>query len=459
MFSNRSLALRLTVWYSVAAFLLLLGSTAYLYWALVANLDREDDQFLMERVHTLRALVQQSTNPRDLQREVDSVTATGRLLPIFALILNREGEAVAESPGNPVSPLLPSGETGTEIETADGRAFRVIVQQEAGYVIQVALDRTQEEAMLARYRLNLWAVLGVAMLVCAFGGYQIAKRGIRPVQKITATAREVNAATLDRRIESTGQTTEVAALADTFNAMLDRLEESFARLSRFSADIAHELRTPVNNMRGEMEVALGKARSPDEYREVIGSALEECQRLSRIIDSLLFLARAENPETQICRELFNVGQELRTVVEFYEAAANAARVALTIDSPMSVEARLDRTLFQRAVSNLLANAIAHTPAGGCVTVSAAREEEVLRVEVADTGCGIPKAHLPHVFDRLYRVDGARSAASGGVGLGLAIVKSVAELHGGSVEIASDENRGTRVAMMIRGGEEPETRAQ
>ena len=450
MFWNRSLALQLTVWYSASAFLLLVASTAYLYWALVANLDHEDDQFLMERVHTLKALVQQSTDPSDLQREVDSVAATSKLLPIFVLILNREGRAVAQSAGNPVLALITPAENGTEVDAPDGRSFRVIVQEEQGYVIQVALDRTHEEAMLARYRLSLWAVLGVATLVCAFGGYQLAKRGIRPIREVTETARQVSASTLDRRIESSGQTTEIAALADTFNAMLGRLEESFARISRFSADIAHELRTPVNNMRGEMEVASGTARSPEEYRDVLGSTLEECQRLSQIIDSLLFLARAENPETQIRRERLNIGHELRTVAEFYEVAATDAGITLTIDTAETVDACLDRTLFQRAVSNLLANAITHTPAGGCITISATDNGNSLRVEVADTGCGISETDLPRVFDRLYRVDGARSAASGGVGLGLAIVKTIAELHGGKIEIASDENRGTRVAMTLNG---------
>lgn len=448
MFSNRSLALRLTVWYSASAFALLLASTAYLYWVLVANLDREDDQFLMERVHALQSVIRQGAEPSALQHEVDSITATTRLLPIFVLIRDADGRVIAESAGNAVSAALSSRETGSEVETPDGRSFRVIVNRDSGYVIQVALDRTQEEAMLARYRLNLWAVLIVALLLCAMGGFRIARRGIHPVQEITSTARTISATTLHQRIESAGQTAEIAALADTFNAMLDRLEESFTRLSRFSSDIAHELRTPVNNMRGEMEVTLGKARSPEEYRETIGSALEESQRLSRIIDSLLFLARAENPETEIRRERLNVGQELQTVADFYEVAANDAGVTLGIDCIATVQARLDRTLFQRAVSNLLANAIVHTPTGGRITISASRDANALRVEVADTGYGIPKVHLPHVFDRLYRVDGARSAASGGLGLGLAIVKGVAELHGGTVEIASEENRGTRVAMII-----------
>jgi two-component system heavy metal sensor histidine kinase CusS len=450
MSSNRSLALQLTVWYSVFALLMLLAATGYLSWALLANLDEEDDQFLLERVARVRAVLDTShRDPLPLQNEVESLTTTSRLLPIFVRVFDDSGKVVAESAGmHPFA--VAATEAGEEIETGDGRSYRVLAARESGYVIQAALDRTREEVLIGRYIRNVWGVLAVAVLLCAFGGYRIAQRCIGPLREIIQKFGEIGATTLDRRIESAGEAAEISALTVTFNAMLDRLEESFTRLSQFSADIAHELRTPVNNMRGEMEVALGKSRTVDQYRDVLGSSLEECQRLSRIIDSLLFLARAEHPETQIRRERLNVGEELRTVLEFYEAKATESGVSLAIDSQPGVEAALDRTLFQRAVSNLVANAISYTGAGGRVNVTAVREGASLRVEVADTGCGINPAHLPHVFDRLYRVDGARTAASGGVGLGLAIVKSIAELHGGTVEVASEEGRGTRVALVLSG---------
>jgi two-component system heavy metal sensor histidine kinase CusS len=193
-------------------------------------------------------------------------------------------------------------------------------------------------------------------------------------------------------------------------------------------------------------VALSKPRSPEEYREVLGSSLEECGRLARLIDRLLFLARAENPETQIVREPCELGVELATVCEFYEAAATEAGVRLAVALQGQVPADLDRPLFQRAVGNLVANALAHTPPGGSVTLSATGDDTATRVEVADTGCGIPAAHLPHVFDRFYRADDARSSRNGNVGLGLAIVRTIVELHRGAVEVRSEVGRGTRVSM-------------
>jgi two-component system heavy metal sensor histidine kinase CusS len=416
----------------------------------LANLNQEDDQFLLERVARVRDVLAASRlDPAALSSEVESVSGSNRLLPIFVRVFDDAGKVVAESAGMGTFPSTATG-IGEEVESADGRSYRVLASRSGGFVIQAALDRTREELMIASYIGNVWLVLAVAVILCALGGHRIARRCTAPIREIIENFGKIGAATLDRRIETSGQAAETSALAITFNAMLDRLEESFTRLSQFSTDLAHELRTPVNNMRGEMEVALGKARTQEQYRDVLGSSLEECARLSRIIDSLLFLARAENPETQIQRERLNVGDELRTVMEFYEAAATQSGVTLAIDPATTVAADLDRTLFQRAVGNLVANAISYTGQGGQVNVSAVRDGPSVRVEVADTGCGISDAHLPHIFNRLYRVDRARTAASGGVGLGLAIVKSIAELHGGTVEVTSEEGRGTRVALVVAG---------
>jgi two-component system heavy metal sensor histidine kinase CusS len=242
---------------------------------------------------------------------------------------------------------------------------------------------------------------------------------------------------------------ELASLAGTFNEMLDRLEESFERISRFSADIAHDLRTPVNNIRGEAEVALARARTVDEYRDVLESSLEEAVRLSELIGDLLFLARAESPLTELHRENVNVGELLTTVRDYYEASATDAVISLVVyDGTGPLNAELDRSLMMRAVSNLVSNAIAHTPPGGAVTLTATNEDAAIRIEVSDTGAGIPAEALPRVFDRFFRVDPSRSKTSGNTGLGLAIVQSILTLHGGSAEIASQLDRGTRVTLRM-----------
>jgi two-component system heavy metal sensor histidine kinase CusS len=228
--------------------------------------------------------------------------------------------------------------------------------------------------------------------------------------------------------------------------MLDRLAESFERLTRFSSEIAHELRTPINNLRGEVEVAFAKPRSAEEYREALGSALEECDRLARMIDGLLFLARAEHPTAQTSRDPLDLTAEMEMVRAFYDAAAAEAGIQLRVSFADRLMARLDRALFQRALGNLVANALAHTPRGGTVTLSARADARGVAVEVADSGCGIDAAHLPFLFDRFYRVDRSRSSATGNVGLGLAIVKGIVELHGGSVDVESRVGSGTRFVL-------------
>lgn len=314
--------------------------------------------------------------------------------------------------------------------------------------MQVALEVTLEKNLLAGYRARLWLVLGMGLLLSVAMGYLIARRGVRPVEEIAATVRRIRSSTLNERVATAGLPAELSSLASTFNETLDRIEDAFARLGRFSSDIAHELRTPINNIRGEVEVSLSKARSPEEYREVLSSALEECLRLSRTIDSLLFLARAEHPETQVRYEPVDIGKELVAVREFYEAAASDAGIRLDLAASSGLSVSLDRTLFQRAVGNLIENSLSYTSLGGHIRLEAARDNGTLLVSVADDGCGIPAEHLPRVFDRFHRVDAARSGSSGGAGLGLAIVKSIVVLHGGDARIESAPGQGTRVTLQF-----------
>jgi len=315
--------------------------------------------------------------------------------------------------------------------------------------VQIAVDVSQEEALLARYRQRFWVILLGTLAIFPLVGYQIARRGIRPLREVAMTARHITSTNLHERIQSDGYPSELASLAVTFNQMLDGLEESFDRISKFSADIAHDLRTPVNNIRGEAEVALARARTVSEYREVLSSCLEESVRLSDLIGDLLFLARAESPLAHLHRERINVGELLSGICEYYEAPAAERGVSLsTVVPDEPVIAQLDRTLVQRAVGNLISNALAHTPRGKSVILGTCVEPAAVRIEVSDTGLGIPPEALPRVFDRFFRVDESRSQASGGTGLGLAIVQSIALLHGGNVEIASKVGQGTHVTLRV-----------
>lgn len=456
-----SIAARLTAWYTATAFSLVLVATGLLYWTLVQNMRADDQRMLADKVQVLRTLLHERGEDPAALKEVEWEWAAREYEQVYVRVLTAAQETLVETPG--MAAALPARTLANltsaspsdivEVRGTDGRRFRTVTAA-AGerpgtrHIIQVAVDLTHEQDMLSAYRTRVWVVLAVALALSAFVGHAIARHGVRPLEQIARTARRITSASLDARIEQAHLPAEVANLAITFNEMLGRLQDSFERLSRFSADIAHELRTPVNNLRGETEVALGRARSPEEYREILASSLEEYERLSRLIDSLLFLARAEHPETRIAREHLNLRRELQTVVDFYEGSASEKGVALSVDVPPILDIDADRTLFQRAVGNLIANALAHTPSGGSVAVRALADGPHCAIHVVDTGRGVAPEDLPHVFDRFYRADKSRASTSGNLGLGLAIVRSIARLHGGRVELDSQLGHGTRATLIL-----------
>ncbi len=431
------------------------------------NLREEDKQFLADKVHSLQMLLQEhGDNRTSLEQEVQWEAVTAKVTPYYAYFsrILEPGIVVIETPGMAeVVPAtvfpMPAAETkrgdlaenSLQWYTADGHPYLLLAAQttnEAGEsrVIQVALDVSREDALLTDYQRKLAMILPLGILLSATLGALVARRGMRPLQDITRAAQRITASQLHERIEPTRWPRELRTLAEAFDQMLGRLEDSFTRLTQFSADLAHELRTPINNLMGEAEVTLARARSEAEYRDVLESSLEECGRLSRMIDSLLFLARADNAEVSLQLARLDVRQELEAIRDFYEAVAEEQGVTAQCEGEASLEA--DPILFRRAITNVLANAIRHTPSGGQIklVVEPSPSADSVAIHVSDNGCGIAQEHLPKVFDRFYRVDQARSADSHSTGLGLAIVRSIMVMHGGTVSIESQPGKGTTVTL-------------
>lgn len=458
-----SIAARLTALYAASAFGLLLLSSVFLFWTLHRDLDRKAGQFLVDKVREIRGIMaDHRAGAAALEREIVRETAAPLYWRYYVRTLSRGGDTTIETPGMhaflpphvfpaPAERVETAG-VGGEWRDPGGRLYVLMAAwaevdngPSDGRIIQIGLDISEEDAILGDYRRKMAGVLLAGLAVAAAAGAIVARRGLRPLADITTAASRIGPTHLKEPIGRTRWPRELADLAAVFDAMLARLEDSFTRLSQFSADLAHELRTPVGNLVGEAEVALSRPRTADEYRSVLESNLEEYGRLSRMIDKLLFLARAERDRTPLTKIPLEVHAEVEAVVGFHEAVAAERRIRVTCRGNARIVA--DQMLFRRAVSNLLSNALDHTPEGGEVEISVEESKHgAVDVSVRDTGCGIAPEHLPWIFDRFYRVESSRSAGPVGTGLGLAIVKSIMHLHQGAAKVESAPGKGTTVVL-------------
>ena len=301
--------------------------------------------------------------------------------------------------------------------------------------VLVAVNIDHQREFMGTFRKILWLSIAAGVLLTAVLGWISARRGLEPVRRIAALARGISASRLGERLSLDAVPAELSDLASAFNSMLARLEDSFRRLSDFSSDLAHELRTPVGNLVTETEVALSRARSADEYREVLYSNLEEYNRLSRMIGDMLFLAKADNGLIVPRRERVDLAAETRGLFAFYEALAEEENVGLVIQGAGAIPG--DRLMIRRALSNLLSNALRYTLHGKSVSVFIdPLDSGETRLVIENPGEDIAPEHLSRLFDRFYRVDASRQKISEGTGLGLPITKSIIEAHGGTITVAS-----------------------
>lgn len=302
-------------------------------------------------------------------------------------------------------------------------------------LVAVSTNLAHHEHFMHAFRVALWSVVGLAALASGLLGWLVARRGLAPLRDICRDAANITATRLDQRLPTEAIPLELAAVATTLNEMLGRLEESFRRLSDFSSDIAHELRTPVSNLLTQTQVTLSKTRTVETYQEVLASNAEEFERLSRMISDMLFLAKADNDLVIPLREDVDLRQEADRLTSFYEAMAEELDIQLIVTGAAS--ARGDRLMLRRAMSNLLANACAHTPRGGSVTLRLTMKPAgMAMVAVENSGESIAAEHLPRLFDRFYRANPARQLSTEGVGLGLAITRSILRAHGGDAYVRS-----------------------
>ncbi len=301
--------------------------------------------------------------------------------------------------------------------------------------IAIALDISHHRLFMTGFRRTLGMTTALAVLVTAALGWAATRAGLRPLRRLTGLVAGLGASRLGARLPEDRVPAEIETLVVAFNAMLARLEDSFRRLSEFSSDIAHELRTPVSNLMLQTQVALSGARDTEQYREALYSNLEEYERMAQMIGDMLFLAQADNGLLKPNTAAVDLTAEVHALFDYFDAWSEERGVTLALDGT-SVAVAGDGPMLRRALSNLLSNAIRHTPSDQVVWVRLAADAQGTRIAIENPGTQIPAERLPRLFDRFYRVDPARGRQGEGVGLGLAIAKSIVAAHGGTIGVTS-----------------------
>jgi two-component system heavy metal sensor histidine kinase CusS len=443
-----SISLRLALLFAAIAAAAFVGVGAYLYQTLSRQMVQRDDMDLLNKAVMLRHVLAEQGSLAALRAQPEMALNAVYGQDIRLRITAPDGSVLAQN-----SAALPAAVPGVpsarEPAMADirnwhsgsgmARVLTVLATLNAGeppVSVTLLRERSDRLAIIRRYAIDLLgALLAGAALVAALG-FLIVRKGMRPLYAVIGKANDISAHRLQSRLAVNEVPAELRELGVAFNAMLDRLEEGVQRLSGFAADLAHDMRTPVNTLMVQTQVALSRPRTVEEYQALMASNLEEYERLARMIENTLFLARADNAQLGLQREPLDVRAELERIGEYFEGLADDGGVALLLELPPEARLQADAVLFQRAVNNLVSNAIRHTPRGGRVTLAVHSTGEELAVSVRNTGEGIAAEHLSHIFDRYYRADPARPASSSSAGLGLSIVRAIMSLHGGSVTAAS-----------------------
>lgn len=326
--------------------------------------------------------------------------------------------------------------------------YPIIENGEVANILQIGTSlETLQNTLHVLFLTIIFGILA-SLALASFGGWFMAKKSLSPVNDITIAARTITAKNLDQRIEVANPNDEVGRLAETFNEMIFRLNNSFRQINQFSSDVSHELRTPLTIMRGEMEVAMRTQRTPEEYKEVIASGLEEVERMSLMVEELLLLSKTEHGELKLNVSTVALRRLLEAIYDNATALARGKGISISIQSNDEVYIEGDEMRLRQVLLNLVDNAVKYSPSGGKVELSLTRNKEYAHISVKDTGLGIAKEEQEKIFGRFYRVDASRSREVGGTGLGLSICKWITEAHGGKISVVSDIGKGTTFTVSL-----------
>ncbi|MDC6177058.1 heavy metal sensor histidine kinase [Ralstonia solanacearum] len=439
-----SLTTRLTAYFSLCSAAVLLGLGVLIALAMERHFAVEDFTALHENVSVIRTIIETSPTAEVEARLRDALQhRTG----LITRIQRSDGEPVYESQGfdfRPSTDVISQARHGEPLVwNQDGQQYRgmhVMVPAHGGALsVLVGMNTDIHAHFLMDFRGTLAFYITAAALASGVFGWWAARRGLAPLRTMASRARTITSNKLDERMPVDTVPIEVADLAATLNAMLERLQNDFSRLSDFSTDIAHELRTPITNLLTQTEVVLSQPREAAKYRDILSSNAEELQRLARTVSDMLYLAKMENNLALPTAEGIHIGDEVRALFDFYDALAEDKGVHLDLRGDGHIVG--DHLMFRRAFSNLLSNAIRYTPPGGHVLVAIANDNGEVTVTVDNDGEEIAPELLSRIFERFFRADKSRARPeSESAGLGLAITKAIVVAHGGTIAASRVEGR-------------------
>jgi two-component system heavy metal sensor histidine kinase CusS len=446
---------KLTLWYGAVLALVLAAFSVAVYFTMRHQLLQRIDLGLSEELADVLSEVRRARDDAGLKEWLERRFAQHAGFDFQITRANGQRFFANERLGTasfPIAEGVAASPAFRDVALDSGGRWRVVSVQVQGptdvLTVQVArslepFDHESRELLLT------FLLLGpLTLLVAVGGGYFLARRALAPVEQITSTANQITAERLHQRIEVPNADDELGGLADTLNRMIGRLEKSFAEMQRFTADAAHELRTPLAVIRNEAEVALRAQRTPEEYSRALENLLEEANRLGNVADQLLFLCRQDAGLLAPAREEVDFQQLLQEVVGNMQLVAQEKAVNLVLEDPPPCRLVSDSRQLRRVLYNLLDNAIKYTPASGQVRVNSNIDTNRLVVNVTDSGIGVAPEHVPHIFDRFYRADPARERDGSGAGLGLAICRSIILALGGGIEMQSMVGKGSKVCFHL-----------
>lgn len=449
MVRSFSLTSRLTFFFTSLAAAVVLGFG----WLFMAAADQHfielDQAALSDKMHLIEDVLANANSVADTRWRLDE--ALSHHHGLFAAVTDSKGNPVFQSVGfvipTGIAPVFSNDRSPAwqiwSVEGREQRGLRFLVRPgfapTEDLTVTVAMDTAHHAYFLANLRHSLVIYALVATIISGLLGWMAAHQGLAPLRAMKMRAAGVSGQQLEERMPVEAVPVEMAELARELNRMLDRLQSDFSRLQEFSSDLAHELRTPISNLLTQTQVTLSAARDEATYRDVLASNAEELQRLARMVSDMLYLAKTERGVDLPGKERFPAIFEVQALFEFYEAVADEKRIKLSVDGSGDIDG--DRLMFRRAVSNLLSNALRHTPEGGDIHVAISDLPQSTEVTVENTGEDIAPQVLPRLFDRFFRADPARlHAMSNGAGLGLSITKAIVEAHGGTARVRSEGGR-------------------